>query len=97
MELEKARIELKQIGNTLSLKTNRVECYLFGSILSNPKHANDIDVLIIYKNEKQIHIIKQEFNVLKYTFPLHMNYFTFEEEAEFNFASEQKAEIIFKI
>lgn len=97
MELEKIKIELSNIGQRLVLVTNNIECYLFGSILKVSKQANDIDVLILYNSEKQIQTIKKEFNEIEYIYPIHMNYFTFEENAELNFSSGQKAEIIFKI
>ena len=97
MELEKVKIELNKIGSRLALETNNVECYLFGSILTSPKQANDIDVLILYDNGKQIQDIKREFNEIEHTHPIHMNYFTFEEDDELNFSSRQRAEIIFKI
>lgn len=97
MELKKIIDDIKQIGKNISIKTNGVEGYLFGSILTKQHNANDVDVLIIYCNKEQINIIKQEFNSLENDFPLHMNYFTYNEEIELNFISEVKAEQIFKI
>lgn len=97
MELEKIRNDIKQIGQNISIKTNGVEGYLFGSILAKWYDANDIDVLIVYNDEEQISIIKQEFKPLESILPLHMNYFTYTEEAELNFVTVVKAEQIFKI
>lgn len=97
MELEKIRNEILQVGNSLSNKTKHIEAYLFGSILTSPKNANDVDLLILYNSIEQIDIIKQEIKKLESLIPLHLTYFTFEEEIEFNFISEVKAEIIFKI
>jgi predicted nucleotidyltransferase len=97
MELEKIRNDIKQIGENISIKINGVEGYLFGSILTKQHNANDVDVLIIYKDEEQISMIKQEFKPLESIFPLHINYFTYEEETELNFVAEVKAEQIFKI
>lgn len=97
MELEKIINDIKQIGKNISIKTSDVEGYLFGSILTKQHNANDVDVLIVYDNEEQINIIKQEFKPLESDFPLHLNYFTYFEETELNFISEVKAERIFKI
>jgi len=97
MELEKIINNIKQIGKNISIKTNGVEGYLFGSILTKQHNANDVDVLIVYCNEEQINIIKQEFKFLESIIPLHMNYFTYNEETELNFISEVMAERIFKI
>jgi predicted nucleotidyltransferase len=95
MELEPIIQELLVIGNRLLQKVNLVDCYLFGSILVEPKLANDIDILIIYDNESQIKIIKEEFEYLSKEFPLHMNYFTPTEEKELNFIAGQNAKKIF--
>jgi predicted nucleotidyltransferase len=97
MELEKIRNEIKQVGNSLSTKTKLVEAYLFGSILTSPKNANDVDLLILYNSSEQIDIIKQEIKKLERLIPLHLTYFTFEEEIEFKFISEVNGEIVFKI
>lgn len=97
MELEKIINDIKQIGKNLSIKTSSVDAYLFGSIRDKQHNANDVDVLIVYYNEEQISIIKQEFKPLESVIPLHMNCFTYTEEAELNFISEVKAERIFKI
>lgn len=97
MELEKIINDIKQIGKNISIKTSGVEGYLFGSILTTQRNANDVDVLIVYDNEEQISIIKQEFKPLESVIPLHLNYFTYTEETELNFISEVKAERIFKI
>ena len=97
MELEKIRNDIKQIGGNISIKTNGVECYLFGSILTKQFGANDVDVLILYNNEKQINVIKQYFNKLEIELPLHISYFTYTEEAQLNFVKVVKAEQIFKV
>ena len=95
MELEIIKSELQKIGDSLVLKTRSVECYLFGSLLKDPKKANDVDVLIVYENQNHLQTIKQEFKLLAQKYPLHISYFTFSEEKEFNFIDEQKAEKIF--
>lgn len=96
MELEKIINDIKQIGKNISIKTSGVEGYLFGSILTKQFNANDVDVLIVYCSEEQISIIKQEFKLLESVIPLHMNYFTYNEETELNFILEVKAKLIFK-
>lgn len=97
MELESIKQELIIISNNLCQKVSEVDCYLFGSILVNPRFANDIDILIIYESEIQIRILKKEFKPLSKEYPLHMNYFTHKEEKELNFISEQNAKKIFSL
>jgi predicted nucleotidyltransferase len=97
MELETIIEDLKEIGNKLLSKTNTINCYLFGSILTNPKSANDIDILIIYKNKDQLSIIKQEFKIFSTQNPIHMIYFTYSEEHELNFINQQKAREVFSL
>lgn len=95
MEIDYIKQELVVIGNMLSPKIKKVDCYLFGSILRNPVLANDIDILIIYENENQIDIIKKAFRDLLINFPVHMSYFTHEEVKELNFIRQQNAKKIF--
>lgn len=95
MEIDYIKKELIAIGNILAQKIKKVDCYLFGSILINPVCANDIDILIIYENENQIDIIKKAFRDILTNFPVHMNYFTHEEEKELNFIRQQNAKKIF--
>jgi predicted nucleotidyltransferase len=95
MELETMKKELQQIEKNLSFKVKNIECYLFGSILNNPKLANDIDILIIYEDVKHLKVLKEEFGALEMFYPLHISYFTFFEQNQFNFIREQKAEKVF--
>lgn len=97
MELEEIKVDLRSIQKSLESKIKNLDCLIFGSILRNPKTANDVDILIIYKNEYQIPIIKREFKPLEKVYPLHLNYFTFEEEKELNFIAEQKAKHLFSL
>jgi predicted nucleotidyltransferase len=97
MELNEIKNELHLISEDLSSKTNAIECYLFGSILTNPKQANDIDILIIYTAQQQISILKESFNNLTNKYPLHLIFFTPFEEREFNFIKEQRAEKVFSL
>jgi hypothetical protein len=95
MEMDTIKTEIQTIGESLFSKTKTIECYVFGSILTNPKKAMDIDILIIYENQVQLEIIKQEFKLMAKKYPLHINYFTFSEEREFNFIEQQGAQKVF--
>ena len=97
MELEAIKEDLRIIGNRLSSKIINLDCYLFGSVLTNAKQANDIDILIIYENQEQLEIVKNDFEILSISIPLHMNYFTSLEEQELNFIWEQNAEEVFSL
>lgn len=97
MELEGIKKELIKIGSNLSGNINQVEFFLFGSILTDPKKANDIDILILYESSSQIDLIRKEFKVLEEDYPTHLTYFTFSEENEFNFVKQVKAVKIFSI
>ncbi|MEE4247113.1 MAG: nucleotidyltransferase domain-containing protein [Kangiellaceae bacterium] len=97
MELEEIKADLRVIERNLKPKIKLVDCLIFGSILINSKRANDIDILIIYDNHEQIPVLKEEFKSLEKIYPLHLNYFTFEEERELDFITEQSAEYIFKL
>jgi predicted nucleotidyltransferase len=97
MELEKVINHIKQIGKNISIKTSGLEVYLFGSILTKRHNANDVDILVVYSNEEQISIIKQEFKPLECIIPLHLIYFTYYEQIELNFISKVKAERVFKL
>ena len=97
MDLEEIKTDLRSIQRSLETKVNNLDCLMFGSVLRNSRMANDVDILIIYKDENQIPIIKQEFQSLEKVYPLHLNYFTFEEEKELNFITEQKAEYLFRL
>ncbi len=97
MDLEEIKTDLRSIQKKLESKIEKLDCLIFGSILRNSTMANDVDILLIYKNQNQIPIIKQEFKSLETMYPLHLNYFTFEEEKELNFITEQTAEYIFRL
>lgn len=97
MEIEYIKYQLNLIGTNISLKTSGLKCYLFGSILENPKLANDIDVLIIYDTQKSLNILKQELRQLMTQYPLHFSYFSISEERELDFIEQQKAQNIFCI
>lgn len=97
MDLEEIKTDLRIIQKNLESKVENLDCLIFGSILKNPKMANDVDILLIYLNHNQIPIIKLEFESLKKVYPLHLSYFTFEEEKELNFIAEQKAIYVFRL
>ena len=97
MELENIKTDLEKIGFLLEKQVNDIECYLFGSILLPNRVPNDVDILVVYKNKKYIKLIKQHFIPLSKIYPLHILYFTFAEEKEFNFINEQKALKIFSL
>ena len=97
MELEEIKQEISIIGENLNSKIKNIDCLIFGSMLKNTKTANDIDLLIIYNNETEIQIIKNEFKSLGKVYPLHLNYFTHSEEKELNFIEEQQAEYLFRV
>lgn len=94
MEIETIIQELKEIGALINLKHNTLNCYLFGSVLTS-NHPNDIDILVLYDNLRQLEGFKEKIKPLKKVFPLHLNYFTFSEEKELNFVKNQNAEQIF--
>ncbi|TVZ21153.1 hypothetical protein JM84_0020 [Dokdonia sp. Hel_I_63] len=94
MELREIIADLRDVIKILESKIEKFDCLIFGSILTNSKVANDVDILIIYDNENHIEIIKQEFKNMAEIYPLHLNYFTFEEENELKFIHEQKARYI---
>jgi hypothetical protein len=96
MDLKKINKTLLEIGNSLSRKTESVDCFLFGSILTE-KFPNDIDILILYRHESQLKAIKSELEEMSVTYPLHVIYLTFLEEKEFDFVTQQKAKLIFRI
>lgn len=95
MEIEEIKYQLNLIGNNLLSQSSGIKCYLFGSILKNPKIANDIDVLILYETEANLWLVKQELKPLIRQYPLHIIYFTLSEERELNFVEQQMAEKIF--
>jgi len=94
MEIETIIHELKEIGTSINNKSNTLNCYLFGSVLTS-NYPNDIDVLVLYSNLKQLDGFKEKIKSLKKEFPLHLNYFTFSEEEELKFVKNQNAEQIF--
>ncbi|NLR82283.1 hypothetical protein HGH91_26945 [Chitinophaga eiseniae] len=97
MDLETIIQELKIVeSNLVSIKPS-IECYLFGSILTNPQLANDIDVLILYEDNRLLDIVKHEFNLLSTYYPIHLSCFTFSEQRELNFVKGQKALKIFSL
>jgi len=49
--------------NFAELKDNASFIILFGSILNNPKEANDIDIILVVKNKQGFHIVNK--NILK--------------------------------
>ncbi|PHK36508.1 hypothetical protein VF13_37015 [Nostoc linckia z16] len=97
MDLEEIILELKIIGERLHLKVEKIDCYIFGSVLINSKLANDIDILIIYKDLGDLSILKGEMKAIELHYPLHFSYFTFSEERELEFIQEQKVIKIFTL
>lgn len=96
MELEAIRQELKSFGESL-VETSSLDCYLFGSILTNPTQANDVDILIVYDNRKNVENVKQQLKSLFVNMPLHLIFFTRLEEQELDFVKQQKAEKVFSL
>jgi predicted nucleotidyltransferase len=97
MGLEEIKLELNKIGEDLGKTASRIECYLFGSLLLSDKSTNDVDILILYENQSHVRTVKEHFKFLSTIYPLHICYFTFAEEKQFNFVEEQKAVKIFGI
>ncbi|WP_433630185.1 hypothetical protein [Chryseobacterium cucumeris] len=97
MDIKLIKKELNEIKNVLLHNTIMVECYLFGSILKEPKFANDLDILIIYKNIDHVKYIKESFSSFSAIYPLHLIFFSYSEEKEFNFIKQQNAEIVFSL
>lgn len=96
MGLEEIISQLIITGEKAEIKTSGIDCYLFGSILKTNKF-NDIDILIIYKYQYQIKLIKSLLKNLIQEYPVHILFLTLEEELEFNFITDQGAKEIFRI
>ncbi|WP_345991347.1 nucleotidyltransferase domain-containing protein [Chryseobacterium sp. Chry.R1] len=81
-------IELFQKEFSELESSDRVQIFLFGSILITPDY-NDIDILFVYNNSndiKVLQIIVEKLNFL----PLDVNYYTLDEVIEFNFFNNWK-------
>ncbi|WPY97622.1 nucleotidyltransferase domain-containing protein [Christiangramia sp. OXR-203] len=97
MELEEINKELEILYEELEKKLKNVHVYLFGSILNNPKKANDLDILILYNDIDQVKFIKEKCDIINLIYPIHILYLTFQEEKELQFTSEQNTKLVFKI
>jgi len=76
-----------------SLPNNK--CYLFGSVLQENKNLkSDIDILILYKNDTDPKIIRDQFDQILISFPIHIIFLTYEEEGELNFIERVNAILI---
>ncbi len=94
MEIENVIQELKAIGVLLATNSNAFSCYIFGSALT-VNYPNDIDILVLYDNIKQLENFKEYVKTVSKIYPIHLIYLTFAEEKELNFIQEQNAEQVF--
>lgn len=97
MDLESIIEDFNILKTNLALKVKSVDCFLFGSALRNIKQANDVDILVLYEDSSHVPIIREELRKLEGYYPLHVTYFTFEEEREFDFVKQQGATKIFGV
>ncbi|WP_411810689.1 nucleotidyltransferase domain-containing protein [Chryseobacterium scophthalmum] len=85
---------LNSLISSLKLLSNN-KCYLFGSIIDENRNLkNDIDILILYKNENEPKIIREKLDQILILFPIHIIFLTYEEEDELNFIQRVNAVLI---
>ena len=96
MNLEFLVNELVQKANKINNANPFLRWYLFGSILVQPRLANDIDLLIIYQKEIDPGIVRKELNDVLISNPLHITFLLEAEDEELNFLNQQVASLIFK-
>lgn len=85
---------LNSLTSSLKLLPNN-HCYLFGSIIEEKKSLkSDIDILILYRNKNEPKIIREKLDQILMSFPIHIIFLTYEEEAELNFSQRVNAILI---
>jgi hypothetical protein len=97
MDLKIIEPQIVEIRGKLVSLVENLECYVFGSIVVNPALANDLDILILYNNSCHVDSIQREFIDLSKKYPLHLTFFLFSEEKEFDFVSVQNARLLFRL
>ncbi|NQU06107.1 MAG: hypothetical protein HQ568_08445 [Calditrichaeota bacterium] len=86
---------LKARATDLDIVVPGLKWYIFGSLLNDNKHHNDVDVLVIYRNTSDPEIIKAHLKDLSLLLPLDLVFMTAEEENELHFIETQKTTQIF--
>ena len=95
MELNPIILALKEKAAEVDLNVPNLKWYLFGSILIKTKMANDIDLLVVYKNDNDARMVRFLLSEFSLYYPVDLMLLTEKEENEFQFVNEQKACNIF--
>lgn len=97
MELTIITRYLQEKANELDFVIPGLKWYIFGSLLNDKNHSNDVDVLVIYESTNDPKIIKSHLQNLSLLLPLHLVFMTLEEENELQIIETQKATQIFPL
>jgi len=95
MEIEDISSELTRIANKVNKQVPNLSWYLFGSVIDQPKKANDIDLLVIYRNKSDPKIVRNGLYEVPPRYPLHITFLSENEEKELKFISHRKMSPIF--
>lgn len=88
---------LLKISISIQPVVRNIDCYLFGSILTNKRLKNDIDILVVYQHAIDVIIVRESLREIELMYPIQLLFLNTKEEREFNFISQQNALKIFSI
>ena len=83
------------IAQQLEMDGHILDWYIFGSFLDSSEHANDIDILIIYKSNFSPKIVRNYLAEFFNYYPLDLLFMTVDEEKELNFIYGVKAKPLY--
>ena len=95
MDLKAITLALIQKAMALENHAPGAEWFLFGSITRGVRLPNDLDLLIIYKNDSDAGALRQGLESFAQSLPLHLLLLRRDEEKELEFVKGQKAMRIF--
>lgn len=95
MELINTITRLREVALSISKDIPNLKWYLFGSILDDKKHSNDVDLLIVYTKNDEPKKVKNALYELHLYLPLDLVFMNQVEENELSFLTNQKNIMIF--
>lgn len=88
---------LQEAAASLEQHNYSLKWFIFGSYLTAPKTANDIDILIVYQSIESAVAVRKSLRAISLCIPLDLLLMTNDEENEFNFIESQGAMQIYPL
>ncbi len=92
---ERVVASLRELAVSLGPDADGSEWHLFGSVDRNESNAEDIDLMILCKNDVQADILRLAIDADVLSLPLHLSLLTFDEAAQINAVRVQGSRSIF--